>query len=171
MIRLHRTSTAVMFLLCVGAGAAAAQTATQTFQTQLDVVHAISVSGTPSTMRILAATPGTGLTSITDATSTYAITTNDTATTGTGVVITAAITSGGALPTGETLTLALQAPGGGGTSAGAVTLTTSAQNVVTGITPQNASGRTITYVYSATVSAAPRNAVSRTVTLTLATGS
>ena len=160
-------SLAALLLLAVGT-AGAQTTATQTFSTQVDVVRAITVSGNPSTMTITAATAGTGLTSVTNTSTTYSLTTNDTV--GVGDKVTAKISSGGAMASGETLTLTLAAPGGGGSSAGALALTTSDQDYVTGVTPQNASGRQITYTFAATVSAVPRNAVARTITFTILSG-
>ena len=125
--------------------------------------HAMSVSGSPGTMRISAATAGIGLTPITDATTMYSITTDDPD----ALKIMARISSGASMPDNTLLTLTLAAPGGGGTSEGSKPLTTSDQDFVTGITAQIASGRTITYGFSATVAAAPFSSTPRTVTFTI----
>ena len=139
---------------------ASAQTATQTVSYEVAAINEISVSGSPSLL-INDATPGSGLTSAT-AGGTYAITTNQT-----NRKITAEIDSN--MPAGVTLSVSLAAPSGG-TSAGAVTLSTTAQDVVTGVSNVNQSGLSISYGLSATVAAGVVPAGNRTVTYTITAG-
>lgn len=147
-------------LMIGGAGLAALLLIAQPAHAQADT---IVVSGSPSSMTINTATPGVGLASNTVATTTYSIMTA----TQVPLKIKARISSGGEMPANTSLTLTIEAPGGGGTSAGAKALTTSDQDFVTGITAQNSSGRTITYVLSATVAGAPFSSTSRTITFTI----
>lgn len=139
---------------------ASAQTATQTVSYEVSAVDQISVSGSPSLV-VNSATAGSALNSAT-ASGTYAITTN-----GTNRKITASIDSN--MPSGVTLTVALGAPTGG-TSAGAVTLNTTAKDVVTGITQVNQSGLSVSYGLSATLAAGVVSAANKTVTYTITAG-
>ena len=139
---------------------AQAQTATQVVSYEISAVNEISVSGSPSLV-INDATPGSGLTSA-SAAGTYAITTNET-----NRKITAKIDTN--MPTGVTLSVQLAAPTGG-TSAGAVNLTSIDQNVVTGISNVDQSGLSITYGLSATVAAGVVAAGNKTVTYTITAG-
>ncbi|HYW10612.1 MAG TPA: hypothetical protein VE871_01615 [Longimicrobium sp.] len=137
-----------------------AQTATQTVSYEVAAVDQISVSGSPSLV-VNTATAGSGLTSA-SASGTYAVTTN-----GTGRKITASLDTN--MPSGVTLTVSLGAPTGA-TSAGTVTLSTTAQDVVTGITTVNQSGLSIGYGLSATVAAGVVPAGNKTVTYTITAG-
>lgn len=139
---------------------ASAQTATQTVSYEVTAINEISVSGSPS-MVINDATPGSGLTSTT-ASGTYAITTNET-----NRKVTAEIDTN--MPSGVTLSVTLAAPNGG-TSTGAVTLSTTPQDVVTGVSNVNQSGLSISYGLSATVAAGVVAAGNRTVTYTITAG-
>lgn len=140
---------------------AAAQTATQTVTFQVDPINQISVTGTPS-LSITAATAGSAPTSVTATGATYAVTTNQT-----GAKITGQI--GSAMPSGVTLSVTLGAPSGA-TSAGEQALTTSAVDLVTGITKLNASGLSITYGLAATSAAGVITATTRVVTYTITGG-
>jgi hypothetical protein len=139
---------------------ASAQTATQTVSYEVAAVDQISVSGSPSLV-VNSATAGSALNSAT-AGGTYAVTTN-----GTNRKITASIDTN--MPTGVTLTVSLGAPTGA-SSAGTVTLSTTAQDVVTGITTVNESGLSIGYGLSAAISAGVVAAGNRTVTYTITAG-
>lgn len=143
-----------------GARDASAQTATQTVSYEVAAVNEISVSGSPSLV-INSATAGSGLSSA-SASATYAITTNET-----NRKVTAQIDSN--MPSGVTLSVTLDAPTGG-TSAGAVNLSTTAQDVVTGVSSINQSGLSITYGLSATVAAGVVAADNKTVTYTITAG-
>lgn len=145
------------------AGAAfAADTATQSVTYEVTAINELSVSGNPGALTINAATAGSAPTSVTDTSTTYAITTNQTAR-----KITAAIDT--AMPLGVTLKANLAAPTGA-TSAGAVTLGTVAADAVTGITTLNESGKAITYTLDATAAAGVVTSASKTVTFTIAAG-
>jgi hypothetical protein len=139
---------------------ASAQTATQTVSYEVAAIDQISVTGSPSLV-VSTATAGSGLTSA-SASGTYAVTTN-----GDGRKITASIDTD--MPTGVTLTVSLGAPAGA-TSAGAVTLSSTDQDVVTGISTVNESGLDITYGLSATVAAGVVAAGNKTVTYTITAG-
>lgn len=148
-------------LICATSGIAlAANTATQTVTYEVSAINELSVSGNPGTLTVSTATAGSAPDAVSDATSTYAITTNET-----GRKITGAIDI--AMPVGVTLTANLAAPTGG-TSAGAVTLTALAADLVTGITELNESAKVITYDLSATSAAGVVPSATKTVTLTIA---
>lgn len=140
----------------------AANTASQTVTIQVSGVNEMSVSGNPGALTVSTATAGSQPDAATDSSTSYNITTN-----GTGKKITGALNS--AMPAGTTLSLALTAPAGGASS-GAVNLTTSTQNLVTGISQVASSGHGITYSFGATVAAGEIASTTRTVTLTLTDG-
>lgn len=146
-------------LLLASAGTAAAQ-ATQTASYEVQAINQISVAGSPS-LTINTATAGSAPTAVT-AGATYAITTNET-----NRKITAGLDA--AMPDGVSLSMSLAAPTGA-TSAGAVTLLTTAQDVVTAISTLNESGLSITYGLSATAAAGVVAAGTRTVTFTITAG-
>lgn len=137
----------------------AATTATATVTYTIGSIIAISVSGNPGTLTVNSATAGSNPTSATDATTTYAVTSNIATQRVTGAIATA-------MPTGTTLSVNLAAPSGG-TSAGTVALTTTAQNLVTGISNIAAAGNVITYTLAATVAAATVTNATNTVTYTI----
>lgn len=149
-----------MFVAAI-ATSAAAQTATQTVTFQVDAINQVAVSGTPS-MAITAAVAGGAPTTVTSSGNTWAVTTNQT-----GAKITASI--GSAMPTGVTLSANLGAPAGG-TSAGLKSLSTTAVDVVTGITKLNASGLTLSYQLDATSAAGVITSTTRVVTYTITGG-
>jgi hypothetical protein len=119
----------------------------------------LSVSGNPATMKVTAAVAGSAPTAISNALTTYSITSNPPSG---HYAITAHINA--AMPAGVTLTATLAASKG--TSAGAITLSTVAQNMVTTIT-KKMSSQAITYKLSATAAAGVVPLQTRTVTLTL----
>lgn len=119
----------------------------------------ITVSGNPGTTSIDAAVAGQDLTDATNSTTTYKVVTR----TNKPAKITAVLST--ALPAGVTMQITLAAPAGA-TSTGPVTLSTVAQDVVTGIPGgRNVSGLTITYQLSSTLAAGVVALSSRTVTL------
>ena len=124
-----------------------AQTANHTVNVNVQAINVMSVGAGP-TIQISTATAGSQPDANTGA-STYAITTNGSAkkiTAGTDV----------AMPTGLTLSLNMTAPTGG-TSAGAVSLGTSAADMVTGISKKAESGIAMSYSAAATVAAVVQN--------------
>jgi hypothetical protein len=152
--------TAAALLVPAFAGTAAAQTATQSVSYEVQAINQVSVAGSPSLV-ISTATAGSAPTSA-SASGSYAITTNET-----GKKITAQIDSD--MPAGVTLTVSLAAPGGG-TSAGAVVLSTTPVDAVTSISTVSQSGLSVGYGLSATVAAGVVPAGSRTVTYTITDG-
>jgi hypothetical protein len=133
-------------------------TATATVNYNISSIDAISVSGNPGTLTINTATAGSAPTSVTDSSTTYAITTNNTSRNITGALAST-------MPTGITLSATLVAPSVG-TSAGDVALSTTAASLVTGIANISQSSMMITYSLDATVSAA-QGSGSNTVTYTI----
>ena len=129
---------------------------------EITAINALDVSGNPGNLTVSTATAGAQPDAVTDATTTYAITTN-----GTDKKITAALDTG--MPHDTTLTVTLAAPSVG-SSAGAVVLSTEAADVVTGITEVVDSGKTITYELDATVAAGIVGSGSKTVTFTITDG-
>ena len=138
--------------------------ATQTVTFEVTAINEISVSGTPS-LTVNAAVAGSAPTAVTDTASTWAVTTNDNSVN--GMKVTVAIDL--AMPSGVTLTANLTAPAGA-SSAGALTLATTAVDSVTGIKLLNESSLGITYQLSATAAAGVVASASRTVTYTIVAG-
>lgn len=152
---------ALALALTAAAGEASAQQQAVTFS--IDPINEMSVSGNPGALTINAAPAGSAPTSVSDASTTWAITTNQT-----GTKVTAAIDQ--AMPANVTLRVSLAAPTGA-TSTGPVALGTSGADLVTGITKLNESGKVITYTLSATAAADVVANASRTVTYTVVAGS
>lgn len=148
-------------LVVAAAVSASAQTATQTVTIQVDAINQVSVAGTPS-LTISAAVAGGAPTTVTSTGATWAVTTNQT-----GAKITASI--GSAMPTGVTLSANLGAPAAA-TSAGLQALSTSAVDVVTGITKLNATGLSLSYQLDATSAAGTVASTTRVVTFTITGG-
>ena len=148
-------------LVAAAATSAAAQTATQTVTFQVDAINQVGVTGSP-TLAITAAVAGSAPTSVTSSGNTWAVTCNQTT-----AKITAAI--GVAMPAGVTLSANLGAPAGA-TSAGLKALSTTAVDVVTGITKLNASGLTLSYQLDATAAAGVITSTTRVVTYTITGG-
>lgn len=147
--------------VALASSAGAASSATQDVDITVQSVNEISVGGTV-TLTINSATAGQNPTGT--ASSTYAITTNS----ATSKKITAQLAA--PLGTGLTLSVLLQAPSGAtssGSLATPVALSSSAaSDVVTSIEAVAASGLTIDYSATATVSVAP-NTYSADVTYTI----
>jgi hypothetical protein len=127
----------------------------------LGLLNSLTLSGNPATFTVITAVAGSNPTNPPNNTSTsYTIINVLGATTIVGSL-------NSAMPTGITLKVQLAAPGSG-TSTGLVTMTTTNQNLVTGIGIISLSaGNQITYSFSATVQAAPVASGSRTLTYTL----
>jgi len=149
-----------VYIACCWCGSlfgADSDTATVTFS--VSAINELAVSGNPAAFTVNSATAGNQPVSIQDSSTTYNITTNESS-----KVITGALDV--ALPSGLSLDVTLTAPTGA-TSAGAVTLTTVSQNLVTGISQVAESNLGITYDFSATVSAGTQTLDTRTVTYTI----
>jgi hypothetical protein len=147
-------------LLTCTATVARAQTGTQDLNGEVQAINQIALTGSPSLV-ISTAAAGSAPTSVT-ANAAYAITTNET-----NRKITAQIDADA--PAGVTIAASLAAPSGG-TSAGAVLLSTTAQDVVTGISTVSTSGLNVTYTLSATAAAGVVPSFKRTVTYTITAG-
>ena len=155
-----RRILATMALVLGASNAAMAQTANQTVTFQVDAINQIALSGSPSLL-INTAVAGNSPTSAT-ANATWAVTTNQT-----GAKITASI--GSNMPSGLTLSANLAAPAGAST-AGSLSLSTTAVDLVTGITKLAQSGLSVTYTLDATPAAGVVSSATRTVTYTITGG-
>ena len=162
MSSLARRSAAAVALVLASASVAGAQTATQTVTFQVNAINVIAFTGSPSLI-ISTATPGAASPSVTDATSTWAVTTNQS-----GAKITASIPS--AMPAGLTLSANLVAPTGG-TSAGLKALGVVAVDMVTGVTKVAQGSLGVTYQLDATPAAGVVASSSKVVTYTILGGS
>jgi hypothetical protein len=157
------TGALMVALVSIIDPAFAGSSANQTVTFSVSAINEIAVSGNPGALAVNAATAGAAPDTVQDASTTYDLTTNES-----NRKITAAIDT--SMPSGVTLKVQLAAPAGA-TSAGAVTLSTSAADVVTGISTLNVTGKSITYSLSATSAAGTVGSDTRTVTLTITAGS
>ena len=148
-------------LVALIATKASAQTANQTVTIQVDAINQIAFAGAPSLV-VTTATAGSPPSAATSAVATWAVTTNQS-----GAKITAAVNS--ALPAGLTLSANLAAPGGA-SSTGLTALSTTAADVVTGITKVAQGSLGVTYQLDATVAAGVVASTTRTVTYTITGG-
>ncbi len=149
-----------MVLIFVLSGLAmAGNTATQTVTYQVAEINELSASGNPAALIVNTATAGSEPTEVSNATTSYGITTN-----GNNKKITGAIDT--VMPTGTTLKITLTPPTGG-LGAIDVPLSATAADLVTGITKKKGSALLITYKLSATVEAGVVDSATKTVTLTI----
>lgn len=153
----------VTLALPLAATEARAQTATQTVTFQVDTIKAMSASGDPGKLVVNSATAGSSPDDATDNSTSWAVTTNLSNTKVTGSIDTN-------MPSGVTLTVSLAAPSGA-SSSGDISLSTTDQDLVTGVSQVAESGLTITYTLSATTGAGVVAEDTRTVTFTLLEGS
>lgn len=147
-------------LVAFVATTASAQTASQTITFQVDAINQIGFAGSPSLV-INTASAGSNPSNAT-ASATWAVTTNQS-----GAKITASI--GSAMPASVTLEVNLAAPTGA-TSAGSQPLSTTAVDLVTGITKVAQGALAVTYTLMATPAAGVVTSTSRTVTYTITGG-
>lgn len=140
---------------------AAQNQAAATVSFEVRPINEIALSGSPAPLVINAAVAGAEPMSVTDQSTTWAVTTNELAR-----KVTAAT---GALPTGVSLEIAMAAPAGASTL-GFVTLATTAQDIVTDIATAQASALQVTYRLSATVQAGIVAPASATITFTITSG-
>ena len=150
--------TPLVFLLPRPAGA---QKATQTLTFAINAINQIAFVGTPA-LTISTAAAGAAPTSATDATATWAVTTNQT-----GAKITASIPT--AMPAGLTLSVNLTAPTGA-TSAAYKALSTTATDLVTGVTRIAQGSLGVFYMLDATPAAGVVASATRVVTYTITGG-
>lgn len=159
---MRRLPVAIGFALVATAALgveASAQTATATATFEVQAIREVSVSGNPAALIIDA---GSELAGVTDNSTTWSVTTNETGTKVTGAINTA-------MPSGVTLKVSLGAPTGA-TSAAATALSTTAADLVTGISKVQGSGLAVTYTLSATPAAGVVASTTKTVTFTITTG-
>jgi hypothetical protein len=156
-----KRSFMAVLLGAAAAASASAQTANQTVTMQIDAINLISVAGTPS-LAISAAVAGGAPTSVTSTGNTWAVTTNQSS-----AKITASIPT--VMPTGITLSANMGNPTGA-TSAGYQGLSTTAVDLVTGITKLNETGLTLSYKLDATSAAGTLSSTTRVVTFTITGG-
>jgi hypothetical protein len=138
---------------------AVSQTATQTVTFQVTAINQISITGAAPTLIVNTATAGSAPSTATSSGITWAVTTNQT-----GAKINASIPT--AMPAGLTLSANMGAPAGA-TSVGTTALTTTAVDLVTGITKLNSSGLALTYSLDATTAAGVVASGTRVVTFTV----
>ena len=156
-----RRIAAAVALVVVAAPLAQAQTATQTVTFAVNAINQISFTGAPS-LTITTAAAGSAPTSVTDASARWAVTTNQT-----GAKITASIAS--AMPAGLTLSASLAAPAGAA-SASFLALSTTAVDLVTGITKLAQGSLGVSYTLDATPAAGVVTSATRVVTYTITGG-
>lgn len=157
-----RISAAIAVLAAVTVGTAHAQsTANHSVTYQVSAINQLAVTGSPS-LTVSTATAGSAPNAVTDATGTWAVSTN-----AANKKLTVALNSN--MPTGVTLEVGAAAPTGA-TSTSFQTLSTAAVDLVTGIATTSASGLSLTYRLSATLAAGVVASASKTVTYTLVTG-
>ena len=161
LIKTARHAAAALALVLCAAPAAQAQTATQTVTFAVNAINQISIAGAPS-LTITTAVAGSAPTSVTDASSTWAVTTNQS-----GATVSASI--GSNMPAGLTLSVNLAAPTGA-TSAAYQTLTSTPIALVTAVTKQAQSGMSATYKLDATLAAGVVASATRVVTYTIGGG-
>ena len=148
-------------LLAGSSGVSAGQTASQVITFQVSAINQIAFTGSPSLV-INSAIAGNAPTDASDASAIWAVTTNQT-----GAKITASINS--AMPAGLTLSVNLAAPAGA-SSAGAQSLSTTAVDLVTGITKAAQGALSVSYSLAATPAAGVVTSTTRTVTYTITGG-
>jgi hypothetical protein len=152
----------LVFLITLGAaGAVDAQTATQTVTIQVNAINEIAFSGSPALV-VSTATAGSPPASAVNSAATWAVTTNQS-----GARITAGLNA--AVPAGLTLSVTLAAPVGA-TSTGIQALTTTAVDVVTGLSQVAAAALGVTYQLDATPVAGVIAPTTRIVTYTITGG-
>ena len=163
LINSARRLVAAAALVLVAAPAVHAQatsTTTQTVTFAVNAINQIAFTGAPS-LTITTASAGSAPTSVTDATATWAVTTNQT-----GAKITASIP---AMPSGLTLSASLAAPAAA-TSAGFLALSATAVDLVTGITKLAQASLGVSYKLDATPLAGVVTSATRVVTYTITGG-
>ena len=161
MIKNVRHAVAALALVLFAIPAAQAQTATQTVTFAVNAINQIAFTGAPS-LTITTAVAGSAPTSVTDASSAWAVTTNQT-----GAKISASIPSN--MPAGLTLSANLAAPTGA-TSASFQSLSTVSVDLVTAITKLAQGSLTATYKLDATAAAGVVASATRLVTYTISGG-
>lgn len=135
---------------------------TQTVNFEVKAINQFSITSTPVTLTITTATAGSDPTPVSDASSVWAVTTNQT-----NAKISASIPTD--MPAGVTLNVQLAAPGTA-TSTAKDLASGAAQDLVTGLTKVKGNSLTVTYTLSATAAAGVIAPSSRVVTYTMTPG-
>ena len=161
IVRYACRAAVTVALATFGGTTARAQSTTQTVSFAINAINQIAFAGAPS-LTVSTAIAGAAPSSVTNATATWAVTTNQS-----GAKITASIPSG--MPAGLTLSSSL-APPLGATSGGYLPLGTVAVDLVTGITKVAQGALVVTYKLDATAAAGVVSASSRIVTYTITGG-
>lgn len=151
----------VALALLLTASVAGAQTQTQTVNFSVSAINQLAVTSTPVSLTVNSATAGSDPAPVSDASSVWSITTNQTNT-----KVSANIPSD--MPAGVTLSVLLGQPAGA-TSVSRDLASGTAQDLVTGITKLKALGLPVTYTLTATAAAGVTSG-SRVVTYTLTPG-
>lgn len=154
-------AVAIVLSLAAARTAQGQFTASQAITFSISAINQIAFAGSP-TLVVTTAAAGAAPSSVTNATATWAVTTNQT-----GAKITARIPT--VMPAGVTLSSNLAAPTGA-TSAGFMALTTVSIDLVTGITKVAQNAMAVTYRLDATAAAGVVTSQSRTVTYTITGG-
>lgn len=128
---------------------------------EVKAINEIAVSGNPAALVISTAIAGSEPADSVDTSTTYSITTNEASKKVTGVLSVN-------MPAGVTLKVQLTSPAGA-SSAGEVALSTTAADLVTGITKKAEGSKAITYRLQTTVASGVVSSSTRTVTFTLTT--
>ena len=147
--------------LLTTASTASAQV-TQDVTIAVNAISQIAVTGGAQSLTISTATAGSPLTNA-SATVSWAVTTNQL-----NQKVSASVDQ--ALPAGVTLSVQLEAPTAGGLSTGPNPLSTTAADLVTGISTLAESGLDLTYTLAATLAAGTVASTTRTVTYTITAG-
>jgi predicted secreted Zn-dependent protease len=142
--------------------ASAATTAAQTVTYAVSAINELSVSGATASVTVNSATAGSAPSVATDASTSYAITTNETGRKITGSLDTSIADAG------VTLSVTLAAPAGASSSKQPLSITP--VDLVTGISTLNQSSLGITYELAATSAAGVVTPKNKTVTLTITAG-
>lgn len=158
MRKFHYLVPAAVLSLTALTSDVSAQTATVTYE--IAGIEEMAVSGNPAALLIDNAAKL--MDGVTDASTTWNVTSNRTNTKVTGGIDLA-------MPAGVTLTVSLTPPTGA-TSNGAVSLGATAAELVTGITEVQESGLVVTYGLLATPSAGVLASETRTLTFTITAG-
>jgi hypothetical protein len=161
MIAKFAGRTAAVLSLMAGLSAAAGAQ-TQTVNFEVKPINQFSITSTAVTLTITTATAGSDPTPVSDASSVWAITTNQT-----NAKISANIPTD--MPAGVTLAVQLAAPAGA-TSTSKNLASGAAQDLVTGLTKVKGNALSVTYTLSATTAAGVIAADSRVVTYTMTPG-
>lgn len=150
--------------LVLSTGALAGNTSTQDVDYEVPAVNEIAITDGSPSLTVDSATAGSDLDDATVTTgSSWAVTTNET-----GKKLTAAIDT--AMPEGLTLSISAAAPTGG-SSTGYAALSTTAADIVTGITEVAESSLNLSYKLEADLTAGVVTSASKTITFTLTDGS